>query len=62
MRFLGKCFGVEIKKREEFDPLISILIEDDDFWHEEISFDSGWIDDLILQLQLAKEYLKKEEV
>ena len=62
--FLGVCKGVHLDKRGENDNHITvqILTEDDGNWFaSEKGFSSYWIDDLINQLQKAKEFLEKQE-
>jgi len=63
-KFLGSQFAVALVDRGENDKHICFEIfgEDDGHWfrvgHGSSSF---WIDDLIKQLQLAKEYMEKHE-
>jgi hypothetical protein len=55
LRILGECFGAEIIEREGHAPLVQMLVEDDENWHEEdMSFDSSWIDDIIDVLTMAR--------
>lgn len=63
--FKGECKGVRLINRGVNDPHISIeiLTEDDENWFVSTTspFSSGWIDDLIVQLQLAKAYMETQE-
>ena len=61
--FKGECKGVRLVPRGANDNhiCIEILTEDDGNWFESNqSFSSYWIDDLIEQLTLAKQYMKTQ--
>ena len=52
----GKCMmnGVEY----QMAPLITLSIEDDEFWHRKnVLFDAEWLDDLIACATEAKAYI-----
>lgn len=65
------CIPIMVIPRENESPLVAIGVEDDgtvyfkrdDYGNYANSFDSGWIDSLIADLQAAKEFIKnlKEE-
>lgn len=59
--FKGEMFGVEIRDRGENDThkVVTLLGEDDEFWHRITTFSSYWIDDLIRQLEITKAHLEK---
>lgn len=68
----GKLMGMDITPRPPYtsrdgtvykpNPLITMVIEDDEAWHRKNwKFDAGWLDDLILCAQLAKEHIKRSE-
>lgn len=64
IEFKGQCKGVILTKRGEHDEhiCIQILTEDDENWFASANaFSSGWIDELIEQLQQAKKYLETQE-
>ena len=49
------CFGVRIEPREDApNPLITLLVEDDENWFEGTRFDATWIDEIIELLKQAK--------
>ena len=63
MKFFGEYLGVELNDRGEDDKhqIVTLLIEDDGNWNgSNISFSEDYIDDLIMQLKNAKEYIKKK--
>lgn len=49
------CFGINVEEREDAGPLVTILVEDDGNWFEKVQFDAGWIPNLIMVLQCAKD-------
>jgi hypothetical protein len=61
------CNPILVIPRENESPLVAIGVEDDgtvyfkrdDYGNYANSFDSGWIDSLIADLQAAKEFIKK---
>jgi len=60
--FLGKCFGVILKKREARDPHVCfmVIVEDDGNWLvSENGGSSSWFPDLIQQLTIAHEWCKE---
>ncbi|MEG0160897.1 MAG: hypothetical protein RR877_10360 [Aurantimicrobium sp.] len=68
----GKLMGMDITTRLPYNgrdgtvhkmaPIITMVIEDDEAWHRKnFKFDAGWLDDLILCAQLAKEHIKRTE-
>ena len=65
MEFKGECKGVRLVKRNENDPhiCVQILTEDDGDWftNDNQSFSSYWIDDLIEQLNNAKQFIESQE-
>lgn len=64
LEFKGQCKGVKLTERGVNDNHIclQILTEDDENWFpSENSFSSGWIDELIEQLQIAKKYMETQE-
>lgn len=60
------CKPILVIPRENESPLVAIGVEDDgtvyfkrdDYGNYANSFDSGWIDSLIADLQAAKEFIK----
>lgn len=50
----GKCFGVRLEERKDYEPLIIIMCEDDENWFDELSFSSYWLDELIKILKIIK--------
>lgn len=60
------CKPILVIPREHEAPLVAIGVEDDgtvyfkrdDYGNYANSFDSGWIDSLIADLQAAKEFIK----
>ena len=59
MRILGEICGVEITERKDYEPLIQLLIEDDECWHlKDYVISSHWIDDLISVLVQAKQAIE----
>ncbi len=50
---LGEMFGVRIAERHDAGPLITLLVEDDGFWHDKMSFDIAWLPDLVRVLRQA---------
>lgn len=61
-RILGEQFGIEFRKRGISDSHVCLflLTEDDEFWHQVGNgFSSHWLDDLIQQLTLAKQFMEK---
>jgi hypothetical protein len=64
IEFKGKCKGVKLLKRETNDNHIclQILTEDDEYWFPSANpFSSFWIDELIEQLQKAKQFIETQE-
>jgi hypothetical protein len=63
--FKGECFGVRIVDQKEGPKLCHIMVEDDGNWFFETSaFSAHGLDDMILQLTAARDYLfwnKKEK-
>lgn len=60
--FLGRCFGVGLKKRGQDDPHIVfvVLCEDDGRWFPSTSGGSSyWIGELLTQLKLAEAWTEK---
>lgn len=59
-QFLGSCIGVRLKDRGKDDPhqLVTVLVEDDENWHDKMTVSSFWLDEAIAQLQAAKQYLE----
>jgi len=63
--FLGSCHGIALLPRGENDKHICfiILTEDDGLWFcSKNSSSSGWLGELILQLERAEKWLKKNAV
>lgn len=60
--FLGDCMGVRLVPRSETDKhiMFELMVEDDDNWFCKGGSDSGWIDELIEQLQAARSYLQTQ--
>lgn len=61
MKFLGNCFGVKIEERENYNPLVTLMVEDDGEWFNKVEFDSAWIDEIMDALQGAKNYIRMKE-
>ncbi len=60
--FLGSCKGVALEERGEGDPHVCLVIltEDDEHWFpSKNGFSSFWTDDLIEQLQAAKQWMEE---
>ena len=61
----GSQFGVELRPRtKEVDgtdsPLLILFVEDDENWHEKVSFDAYWLDDLISVLRNMRREIKEQ--
>jgi hypothetical protein len=57
--FLGECMGIRLVPRGEKDNhvMLVLMVEDDGNWHEEDSFSSYWLPELMEMLQTAQEYM-----
>jgi hypothetical protein len=55
------AFGVRFTARGENDPhlLVTVLLEDDEHWHEKMTFSSFWLNDLISVLEAARARLER---
>lgn len=60
MRILGDCIGVRAEERGKGDrhAVISVMVEDDDNWHDAMSVSSYWLDEFIDVLQQMRRKLK----
>ena len=57
--FKGRCLGVRVEKIKKSEPLVTILIEDDEQWIEQdCHFSAYYLPELIEQLQKAKEQIE----
>jgi hypothetical protein len=64
MKFLGECFGIEIKDNGHDNnyKLLSVMVQNDEVWFNKEEFSSYWLDDLINVLTQAKNYINKEKL
>lgn len=65
----GDCMGVRIEERlpEQYfgetyhpDPLVTIMVEDDENWFDGEQFDVAWLDEMIRVLTAAKDFLDRQ--
>ncbi len=59
-QFRAECIGVDLTPRaEDIDnhAMVTILIEDDEFWGEKLTISSHWLDEIIQQLTIARQFL-----
>jgi hypothetical protein len=61
--FKGECLGIRLGARKDYPGdnhvLVTLLSGRGEHWLEDTSFSSHWLDEVIMQLQLAKTWMEQ---
>ena len=55
----GEQFGIEIVEPNESGPVLKLMTEDDEHWHDVTTFSAFWLNDLIDVLQAMQMHLEE---